>query len=215
MIKLYSYYRSSASYRVRIALNLKKLSYEYCPVHLLNNGGEQFNNEYKKLNPQSLVPTLSDEDKTITQSLAIIEYLEEQYPKPTILPKTPHARAQTRAIAQMIASDIHPLNNLRVLKYLKHDLSCSDEQKQEWYFHWLTLGFNTLEQLLANNSERGKCCYQDSPTFADICLIPQVYNAIRYNFPMDKYPTLMRIYDYCLRLDEFIQASPELQPDAE
>jgi maleylpyruvate isomerase len=212
MIKLYSYFRSSAAYRVRIALNLKSLPYEYLPVHLVK--GEQRDERYRALNPQALVPMLVDDRETITQSMAIIEYLDEKVPEPPLLPATPEARARVRAIAQAVACDIHPLNNLRVLKYLTDTLGVSEDAKNAWYRHWIELGLAALEAQLARDSRTGAFCHGEKPTLADICLIPQLANARRYDFSIDAYPTLGRIESHCLALDPFARAAPARQPDA-
>lgn len=208
---LYNYFRSSASYRVRIALNLKKLSYEQAHIHLIKEGGQQFSDTYKKLNPQSLVPAYV-EDKTheniLTQSIAIIEYLEELYPEPALLPKNAVERAWVRAFAQAIACDIHPINNLRVLKYLTQEFKLTEEQKTAWYQHWIAEGFAALETLLASHKERDEFCHGHLPTLADICLVPQVYNAIRYNCDLNPYPLLMKIYNHCETLNAFKEAYP-------
>ena len=212
MIKLYSYFRSSAAYRVRIALNLKGLSYEYLPVHLVK--GEQRDERYRALNPQALVPMLVDEGETITQSMAIIEYLDDKVPDPPLLPPTPEARARVRSIAQVIACDIHPLNNLRVLKYLTGTLGASEDAKNAWYRHWIELGLAAIEARLAADSRTGAFCHGATPTLADICLVPQLANARRYDFSIEAYPTLGRIESHCLALDAFARAAPERQPDA-
>jgi maleylacetoacetate isomerase len=216
MIKLYDYYRSSACYRVRIALNLKQLSYEPIGIHLTKDGGQQFSFDYTNKNPQRLVPLLDDTDHNVTlnQSLAIIEYLDETYPEIPLLSNNTHERAKIRAIAQMIACDIHPLNNLRVLKYLKHEFEVDDEKKTKWYHHWLKMGFDAIEPMLAQ-SAHSLFCFGTSATMADACLIPQVYNAIRFEFPMDNYPIISRIATHCNSLPAFIKALPENQPDAE
>ena len=212
MMKLYSYFRSSAAYRVRIALNLKSLPYEYLPVHLVK--GEQRDERYRALNPQALVPMLVDDAETITQSMAIIEYLDEKVPEPPLLPATPEARARVRAIAQAIACDIHPLNNLRVLKYLTGTLGASEDAKNAWYRHWIELGLAALEAQLAADSRTGAFCHGEKPTLADVCLVPQLANARRYAFSIDVYPTLGRIESRCLALDAFARAAPDRQPDA-
>jgi maleylpyruvate isomerase len=215
-MKLYSYFRSSASYRVRIALNLKHLSYEYVPVHLLRDGGEQLKPEYRRLNPDGIVPTLvDDEAHVIQQSLAIIEYLDETHPEPPLLPGSAADRAHVRSIALQIACEIHPLDNLRVLKYLKHTVRVDDAVKDEWYRHWIGLGFATLEARLAADPRTGKLCFGDTPTLADLCLIPQIFNANRFRIDTVRYPTLQRIYDHATQIDAFARAAPEVQPDAE
>lgn len=209
MLRLYDYHRSSASFRVRIALNLKGLSYEKISIHLLNQGGEQFTLEYRTINPQSFVPSLQDEDKIITQSLAIIEYLNELHPEPPLLPTDPYQKALTRSFALAIAADIHPLNNLRVLKYLKHELDISDEQKTAWYQHWITAGFAALEAHLVTADAMGDFCFGDKPNLADVCLVPQMYNARRFNCDLTPYPNLVRIDANCQKLPAFINAMPE------
>jgi maleylacetoacetate isomerase len=214
-MKLYSYFRSSAAYRVRIALNLKGLAYEYAPIHLLRDGGQQLKPEYRELNPDGIVPTFIDGDDVLTQSLAIIEYLEETYPEPTLLPGTPLDRAFIRSIALQVACEIHPVDNLRVLKYLKHTLKVGDEAKDAWYRHWLESGFESLEKRLANDPRVGKLCFGDTPTLADLCLVPQVFNARRFNIDMSRYPTIERIADHAAQIDAFARAAPGQQPDAE
>jgi len=214
-MKLYSYFRSSAAYRVRIALNLKGLAYEYAPIHLLRDGGQQLKPDYRELNPDGIVPTFIDGDDVLTQSLAIIEYLEETHPEPSLLPGTPLDRAFIRSVALQIACEIHPVDNLRVLKYLKHTLKVGDEAKDAWYRHWLESGFDSLEKRLANDSRVGKLCFGDTPTLADLCLVPQVFNARRFNLDMSRYPTIERIDDHAAQIDAFARAAPGQQPDAE
>ena len=214
-MKLYSYFRSSAAYRVRIALNLKGLAYEYAPIHLLRDGGQQLKPDYRELNPDGIVPTFIDGDDVLTQSLAIIEYLEEMHPEPPLLPGTPLDRAFIRSVALQIACEIHPVDNLRVLKYLKHTLKVGDEAKDAWYRHWLESGFESLEKRLANDSRVGKLCFGDTPTLADLCLVPQVFNAQRFNLDMSRYPTIERIADHAGQIDAFARAAPGQQPDAE
>ncbi|KVC70644.1 maleylacetoacetate isomerase [Burkholderia ubonensis] len=214
-MKLYSYFRSSASYRVRIALHLKQLTFDYVPVHLLRDGGQQLKDEYRALSPDSLVPTLVDGDVALQQSLAIVEYLDETHPEPPLLPKAPLDRAYVRSIALQIACEIHPLNNLRVLKYLKHMLQVPEEAKNDWYRHWIEAGFATLEARLANDPRTGKLCFGDTPTLADICVVPQVFNANRFAIDTSRFPTIQRIYDHAMTLDAFKAAAPGAQPDAE
>ncbi|WP_436897346.1 maleylacetoacetate isomerase [Acinetobacter gyllenbergii] len=210
-MKLYSYFRSSAAYRVRIALNLKALPYETEAVHLVKN--EQQLASYRALNPSQLVPTLLDHDQTFTQSLSILEYLEERYPAKALLPKDLIERAKVRAFAQSIACDIHPINNLRVLKYLQNDLAISNEQKTLWYRHWILEGFHSLEMQLQHSN--GQFCFGSQPTFADCCLIPQVYNAKRFKIDLSAFPKIESIYQHCLTLPAFLNATPEQQPDWE
>ena len=214
-MKLHSYFRSSASYRVRIALNLKGLSYDLIPVHLLKNGGEQFSENFRALNPDALVPVLEHEGVALTQSLAIIEYLEETYPTPALLAKSALDRAWQRSLALMIACDIHPINNLRILQYLTNVLHVSEEEKNTWYRHWCEQGLAAVEDMLVNDARLGRYCYGDSPSLADCFLIPQITNAKRLQCDLTNMPTLLRINDACLELDSFIHASPAQQPDAE
>ncbi|WP_199541748.1 maleylacetoacetate isomerase [Paraburkholderia kururiensis] len=214
-MQLYSYFRSSASYRVRIALNLKGLPYDYVPIHLLRGGGEQFSSAYRKLNHDAIVPTLVDDGHALQQSLAIVEYLEETHPTPPLLPATAVDRAHVRSIALQIACEIHPLNNLRVLKYLKHTVGVTDDVKDAWYRHWVEAGFETLEARLAGDARTGKLCFGDTPTLADVCLIPQVFNAQRFKVDTARFPTIQRIYDHATQLDAFERAAPGQQPDSE
>ncbi|CAM4301322.1 maleylacetoacetate isomerase [Bordetella muralis] len=214
-MQLYSYFRSSAAYRVRIALNLKGLSYEYLGVHLLKNGGEQLSDSYRQLNPAALVPTLIDGDVALGQSMAIIEYLDETHPAPALLPADPVGRARVRAIAQTIACDTHPLNNLRVLKYLKRELKVDDAAKDAWYRHWVDLGLGAVESLLANSPATGKFCHGDTPGLADLCLVPQVYNARRLECDLSAMPNVVRIDAACRELQAFDLAAPDKQPDSE
>ena len=214
-MRLHSYYRSSASYRVRIALHLKGLAFDYVPVHLTRDGGEQFQSSYRELNPQALVPVLEDGETRISQSLAILEYLEERYPDLPLLPKVLEHRAHVRQLALAIACEIHPLNNLRVLKFLTGELELSEDDKNGWIRHWIALGFESLETQLARSSLHGRYCYGDSPTFADCCLVPQVFNALRFGVDLEPYPTLRAIDAACQTLPAFQLAHPARQPDAE
>jgi maleylacetoacetate isomerase len=214
-LKLYSYFRSSAAYRVRIALNLKGLAYETVPVHLTRGGGEQFAPGYRKLNPQALVPALQDGERLLTQSLAIIEYLEEVHPQIPLLPKDPAARARVRALALAVACDLHPLNNLRVLNYLAGPMGLGDDAKRTWYHHWIAEGLGALEASLAGDRETGRFCHGDAPGLADCCLVPQLANAYRFKCDVSPYPTLLRIEKNCQALDAFQRAAPDKQPDAE
>ncbi|MFJ3048024.1 maleylacetoacetate isomerase [Herbaspirillum chlorophenolicum] len=214
MTTLYGYFRSSASYRVRIALNLKGQVYDTVPVHLLNQGGEQFLPAFAEMNPHSLVPVLAHEGHHMTQSLAVLEYLEERFPMPSLLPGDPVQRAHIRELSLAIACEIHPLNNLRVLRYLKHQLGVDDDKKNEWIQHWIKLGFAALEKQLAADNTRGHFCVGDMPTMADCCLVPQMFNARRFEVDMQPYPTLCAIEDACNALPAFQQAHPSQQPDA-
>jgi maleylpyruvate isomerase len=214
-MKLHGYFRSSASYRVRIALNLKGLSYEQASVHLARGGGEQFSPAFRKLNPQSLVPVLEDGLLTLTQSVAIIEYLEETHPRPPLLPATPAERARVRALALAIACDIHPLNNTRVITYVAGPMGAGEEGKLTWYRHWIAEGLRPLEAMLAGDSATGKFCHGDAPGLADCCLVPQLANARRFKCDVAPYPTLLAIEKNCHALEAFQRAAPDQQPDAE
>jgi maleylpyruvate isomerase len=214
-MKLYTFFRSSASYRVRIALNLKALNYEQVPIHLRRGGGEQFAASYKTINPQALVPALEDGGRILTQSLAIMEYLEERYPKPPLLPADPADRGVVRSMALIIACEIHPIQNLRVLVHLKNNLKHSEDDLNLWARHWIDLGLSALEQIVVSSPKRGKFCFGDTPTLADICLVPQLANARRFGCDLSAYPTLLRIETACNALPAFAGAAPEKQPDAE
>ena len=213
--KLYSFWRSSAAFRVRIALNLKGMDYEIIPVHLGKNGGAQLGEEYGKKNPNRLVPILEEGEKSIHQSLAIIEYLEEIQSDPALLPIIAIDRAWVRAIAMDIASDIHPINNLRVLRYLIKKLGISSEAKDEWYGHWIKVGLESVEKQLSLDPRVGRFAYGDQPGLIDVCLVPQLFNALSAKVDMKPYPTLMRIFHECMTLPAFIDASWEKQMDAE
>lgn len=214
-MKLYSYFRSSAAFRVRIALNLKNLRYDYLPVHLVRDGGQQFAPDYRGIAPEGLVPVLVDGDTIVHQSLAIIEYLEETHPSPPLLPKTPAARAAVRAIALDIACDIHPLGNLRVLKHLASTHGLQKDDTDAWMRHWIGTGFDALETRLAGSSARGAFCHGDTPTLADVTLVPQVFNARRFGLDMARYPAIEAIDARCNALPAFADAAPANQPDAE
>ncbi len=215
-MKLYGYFRSSAAYRVRIALNLKGLNADLLSIHLVKNGGEQHSAAYRQLNSSQLVPTwVEDENECsfiLTQSLSILEYLEEKFTDIPLLPQDLQQRALIRAFSQSIACDIHPLNNLRVLQFLKHQYEISDEQKMQWYRHWVDIGFSSLEKQLQHSN--GQFCFGELPTFADCCLIPQVYNALRFNIDLSAYPKIQSIYQHCNTLIAFQNAAPEQQADA-
>ena len=215
-MKLYGYWRSSAAYRVRIAMNLKSLVAEQVSVHLVKDGGEQHKDEYQQLNAQQLVPSLIIEDngqqQVLTQSLAIIEYLDEVYPEVSLLPSTPLDKSIVRAMALSIACEVHPLNNLKVLQYLSGELNVDNDSKQAWYHHWVKEGFMALEKQLEQHS--GLFSFGDTPSLADICLVPQVYNAKRFKVDMSPYPNIERINAHCLTLQAFIDAVPENQMDA-
>ncbi|MFL9926229.1 maleylacetoacetate isomerase [Herbaspirillum lusitanum] len=214
MTTLYGYFRSSASYRVRIALHLKKLPFDTVPVHLLNQGGEQFKPDFSEMNPHSLVPVFEHDNAYLTQSLAILEYLEERCPMPSLLPGDPLQRARIRELSLAVACEIHPLNNLRVLRYLKHDLKVEEEAKNAWIQHWITLGFAALEKQIGSDKLRGHFCVGDAPTMADCCLIPQIFNARRFDVDMSPYPTLVAIEEACNSVPAFQLAHPSVQPDS-
>lgn len=214
-MKLYTFFRSSASYRVRIALNLKGLTYESAPIHLRRGGGEQLGAAYKAINPQALVPAFEDNGKILTQSLAIIEYLDEKHPHPSLFPKDPADKALVRSMAMVIACEVHPIQNLRVLNYVKKAYNQSDEQVNRWAQHWIDLGLSALEQMIDAQPKRGNVCFGDTPTLADICLIPQLGNARRYGCDLSKYPSIVAIEKHCNALPAFANAAPEKQPDAE
>ena len=215
-MKLYSFFRSSAAYRVRIALNRKGLAYEYVAKHFRRNGGEHRKPDYLAVNPQGLIPTLDDGGVVVPQSLAIIEYLEEAYPDtPRLLPERPAERAAVRAMAQLVACDMHPLNNLRVLNYLKAELGQSEEATNLWYRHWIAEGFAALEQSVAKHGGDGRHCFGTDVTIADVCLVPQVYNARRFQADLAPYPRIVAISSYLESLTPFAAARPEAQPDAE
>lgn len=213
-LALYGYWRSTAVYRVRIALALKGLAWENRPVHLLRDGGEQHGAAFHALNPQELVPVLQDGERVFTQSLAIVEYLDETYPEPPLLPVDPRGRARVRALALTIACDIHPLGNLRVLQQLERQFAASEAQRADWVRHWMAQGFAAIEALLADNVATGAFCHGDTPGLADICLVPQVYNALRWQLPLDPYPNVQRIHAACAAIEAFRATVPELQPDA-
>ena len=215
MLQLYTYFRSSASYRVRIALHLKGLPFESVPVHLLKDGGAQHAPAYQHINPAKLVPALIDDGHAVTQSMAIMEYLDETHPDQPLMPRDALGRARVRALAQAIACEIHPLNNLRVLQYLEHDLKLDEATRATWYRHWITLGFTAIEAILANNSATGVFCHGDTPGLADCCLIPQIANSRRFQTPLEAFPTILRIEEACLALPAFQNATPQVQPDAE
>jgi maleylacetoacetate isomerase/maleylpyruvate isomerase len=211
-MQLYNYFRSSASYRVRIALALKGLEYDYVAVNLPAN--EQMAESYAAVAASRLVPLLKDGDHLLTQSLAIVEYLDETHPQPPLLPKDPVGRARVRALALDVACEIHPLNNLRVLRYLVHDLKVGEEDKSRWYRHWVETGLAAVERQLADHPATGRFCHGDTPTLADITLVPQIHNALRFECRLDHVPTVMRIFEHCMTLDAFAKTEPSACPDA-
>jgi maleylpyruvate isomerase len=210
-MKLFGYFRSSAAFRVRIALNLKGLAHEDAFIHLRR--GDQRGEAYRAVNPQGLVPALETDGHTLIQSLAIIEYLDETHPEPPFLPADPAGRARVRALADIVACDIHPINNLRVLRYLSRPLGHDQATIETWYNHWITAGFEALERLLAADPRTGEFCDGDRPGLADIALAPQVFNSERYRLDLSPYPTIARIYANCMKLDAFARAHPNNQPD--
>lgn len=211
-MELFSYFRSSAAYRVRIALALKDLDFDYVAVHLAKS--EQLAPSFSEVSVSRLVPVLRDGDETLTQSLAIIEYLDETHPQPPLLPADALGRARVRSLALDVACEIHPLNNLRVLRYLVRDLKVSEDDKNRWYRHWIESGLAALEQRLERHPSVGAFCHGDTPGLADIVLVPQIVNAQRMDCRLDHVPTVMRIFDACMQLDSFVKAQPSACPDA-
>ena len=212
-MKLYGYFRSSAAFRLRIAANLKRLDYDNAFVHLRR--GEQAQPGFRGVNPQGLVPALEIDGQTLIQSLPIIEYLDEMHPEPPLLPPDPAGRARVRGLAAIVACDIHPINNLRVLRYLQRPLGHDHAAIETWYNHWIAEGFAALERLLAGDDRTGRFCHGDRPGLADIALVPQVVNSERYRLDLGPYPTITRIFETCMTLDAFAAAHPQQQPDRE
>jgi maleylacetoacetate isomerase len=212
-MRLYGYSRSSAAFRVRIALNLKELNYEDALIHLRR--GDQRQPPFLEINPQGLVPALETDGHTLIQSLPIIEYLDEIHPEPPFLPPDSAGKARVRALAAIVACDIHPINNLRVLRYLSRPLGHDQAAIETWYNHWIASGFEALEGLLTAAQGTGAFCHGDRPGLADITLVPQVFNAERYRLDMSPYPTITRIFEACMKLDAFAAADPRRQPDYE
>lgn len=211
---LHSYWRSSAAYRVRIGLNLKGLRYDILPVHLVRDGGEQHRPGYAETNPQKLVPVLQHGKRLLRQSMAILEYLDEIWPEPPLLPATARERQRVRALAQVVACDVHPLNNLRVIQFFENEWNVPQAERDVWIRHWIDEGFTAFEAMLRNHPATGAFCDGYLPTLADCCLIPQVYNARRFGVDLSPYPTILRIEEACLALPAFDAARPERQPDA-
>lgn len=214
-MELYTYFRSSAAYRVRIALNLKGLKADYRFVHLLKDGGQQHKPEFRAVNPQGFIPALVEEGHTITQSMAIVEYLEDTHPEPRLLPRDPLGRARVRALSLLVACDIHPLNNQRIMQALEKDFGADAAVKKRWMQRWMAEGFTALEKLLAGSPDTGKFCHGDTPGMADLFLVPQMFNAKRFELDLAPYPTLKRIDELCLTLEAFSGAAPAKQPDYE
>ena len=212
-LQLYSYWRSSAAYRVRIGLNLKGLAYDIVPVHLVHDGGQQHSPEYRGINPQQLVPVLGHGHRRLSQSLAILEYLDEMWPTPALLPSTARGRQRVRALSQLVACDIHPLNNLRVLQYFEHEWGVPQAERDSWVRHWIEGGFAAAETMLADHPSTGQFCDGNTPTLADCCLVPQWANALRMGCDLSHYPRCQAVYDACTRLPAFIAAAPENQQD--
>ena len=213
-LRLYSYWRSSAAYRVRIGLNLKGLAYEIVPVHLLRDGGEQLAPGFAATNPQKLVPVLQHGQRLFRQSLAILEYIDEVWPDPPLLPITARERQRVRSLAQLVAADIHPLNNLRVMRFLEQEWNVPQPERDVWIRHWIGQGFNALEALLRDHPATGTFCDGHVPTIADCCLVPQAYNARRFGIDLSRWPTIASIERACLELPAFRDAAPDRQPDA-
>ena len=214
-MELYTYFRSSAAYRARIALNLKGLKADYRFVHLVKDGGQQHRPEFRAVNPQGFVPALVDQGHVITQSLAIIEYLEETHPEPRLLPRDPLGRARVRAMALIIAADIHPFQNTRITKYLDKELKLDEAARKRWIVQWVTEGFTALEKMTAGSKDTGRCCHGDTPTMADVLLVPQMFSARRFGVDVTPFPTLVRIDEHCQGLKAFQDAHPSKQPDFE
>ena len=212
-MRLYGFFRSSAAYRVRIALALKGLDFDPVSVHL--GKGQQYGEAFSAVSPQNLVPVLEEDGHKLYQSLAIMEYLEETHPQPPLLPRDPFERARVRSLALLVACEIHPLNNPRVLNYVTGKLGASEDQKLEWYHHWVKMGFAALERRLASEPQTGRFCHGDRPGFADCALVPQVANANRFKVDLGDFPTIRRINDACVALEPFQRAAPQNQPDAE
>ncbi|HEY4093158.1 MAG TPA: maleylacetoacetate isomerase [Luteibacter sp.] len=210
---LYTYWRSSAAYRVRIVLNLKGLDYEARPVHLVNEGGQHLKPDYRALSPQAQLPTLLDNGRVVRQSMAIMEYLDETRPEPALMPKDAPGRAKVRELMQAVGTDIHPVGNLRVLKAIEAEFGADQAGKEAWSRRWISQGFDGLEKLLADGTA-GRFSYGDAPSLADACLVPQHYNAVRWGVDLTPYPTIRRVVEACQALEAFRKAAPEVQPDA-
>lgn len=215
MLELYDYFRSGAAYRTRIALNLKELEYKQISIHLTKDGGEQFSSAYSQINPQNLVPTLVHDGLKISQSMAIMEYIEESFPEPSLLPDDREGRAIVRALANMIACDIHPLNNLRVRLYLVEEMGLSNDHRKQWIAHWIELGFNAYEQMLSSKQVKGPFSYGESPTIADACLIPQIASARLYDVDLKSFVNILKVEKECNKHSAFEKALPSNQRDAD
>jgi maleylacetoacetate isomerase len=213
-LTLYSYFRSSAAYRVRIVLGLKELTYDQIAIHLVRNGGEQHAASYLAINPQGLLPSLKHDEAILTQSTSICEYIDEVWPEPALLPRAPLQRAYVRSLVAAIACDIHPIDNLRVLAYLTEKIGVSEEQKLAWYRHWILEGFTALERLITSHGYAGRYCCGDTVGLADACLVPQIYNARRFNIALTAFPRLTAIDQACAELPAFAAAHPDRQPDS-
>jgi maleylpyruvate isomerase len=211
-MKLYNFFRSGTSHRLRIALNLKGLDYEYLPIDLRSE--QHLGDEYRALNPQGLVPALVDNGRVLIQSPAIIEWLEERYPTPPLLPSDPEARARVRALAAIVGCDIHPVNNRRILEALRHDFGAEEAAVQQWCATWIAAGFDAIEALLAADTRRGEYCFGGAPTLADVYLVPQVESARRFKVDIGRWPRIQAVDDACARLEAFQKALPTCQPDA-
>ena len=215
MIKFYGYFRSSAAYRCRIAFNLKNIDYDLKIIHLKNDGGQQNSIKYKKINPQALIPSIEDDGFILTQSMAIIEWLDEKYPIPNLLPEDTNLKAKVRAFAQSIACEIHPLQNLRVQEFITEEFNQDSKQIDKWLKRWLGGGLAACEEMIKNQNQNLDFCFGDHPSLADICLVPQIFSAQRFNVDLSEMPILMKIFNHCSSLEAFKDAHPKNQPDAE
>ena len=215
MFEFYGYFRSSAAYRCRIAFNLKNIDYKFIPIHLKKDGGQQFSPEYKKINPQSLVPSLKENDFSLSQSLAIIEWLEEKYPEPNLLPEDINMRAKARAFCLTIACEIHPFQNLRVQEFIREEFNQNDEKIEKWLTRWMAGGLTECDEILSNLNSQYKFCFGNKPSIADIFLVPQIFSANRFNIDISKLSNLKKVFENCSQLEAFKNAHPSNQPDSE